>query len=123
MHDGRCRWLSPRSRSTSRGRRSLFCLRVSEVRSGAAKGERHENSDADFPRKHLALFQLRFFASVEVASSGEKGANSRAANFFDIHAFILEYIYGQGIFSRATVFKPHQEYEWLSGTIISCAKA
>ena len=56
--------------------------------------------------------------------NGENGATARARSRSNVRAADrLEYTREQGIFPRSNRNPPHQEYEWLSGNIIFCAKA
>jgi hypothetical protein len=56
--------------------------------------------------------------------NGEKGAIGRARSPSNMRsADRLEYTPEQGIFPGSKRNPPHQEYEWLSGNTIFCAKA
>ncbi len=57
------------------------------------------------------------------AWSGEKSANARLRNNSSATTALLGIYRTRAYFPQSIVTQPHQEYEWLSGTINLFAKA
>jgi len=101
-----------------------LCLGFDEWRRYGAYGQRRQNGNPDFAREHLSLFSIAIVGYLMKPLRMARKVPSPTVKHFAVDLPFAWNIPREKVFSpNNTGVLPHQEFEWLSGTTIFCAKA